>query len=173
MIECMNQRANERTDKRTNERIIVSPNERTSRRTSERSHHRTNEQRNERVNDRITERTNKRTNKRTHERTNARTHERTNARTHERTNERMSKWGDELENRPATGVQMNQSVLSYGEMDECVNKWINTCASVCLCWSLGVISYLQLLEWFQSFESIFWDESNQIVWKVTVEVETS
>lgn len=165
MIECMNQRANERTDKRTNERIIVSPNERTSRRTSERSHHRTNEQRNERVNDRITERTNKRTNKRTHERT--------NARTHERTNERMSKWGDELENRPATGVQMNQSVLSYGEMDECVNKWINTCASVCLCWSLGVISYLQLLEWFQSFESIFWDESNQIVWKVTVEVETS
>lgn len=161
MIECMNQRANERTDKRTNERIIVSPNERTSRRTSERSHHRTNEQRNERVNDRITERTNKRT------------HERTNARTHERTNERMSKWGDELENRPATGVQMNQSVLSYGEMDECVNKWINTCASVCLCWSLGVISYLQLLEWFQSFESIFWDESNQIVWKVTVEVETS
>ena len=165
MIECMNQRANERTDKRTNERIIVSPNERTSRRTSERSHHRTNEQRNERVNDRITERTNKRTNKRTHERT--------NARTNERTNERMSKWGDELENRPATGVQMNQSVLSYGEMDECVNKWINTCASVCLCWSLGVISYLQLLEWFQSFESIFWDESNQIVWKVTVEVETS
>lgn len=165
MIECMNQRANERTDKRTNERIIVSPNERTSRRTSERSHHRTNEQRNERVNDRITERTNKRTNKRTHERT--------NARTHERTNERMSKWGDELENRPATGVQMNQSVLSYGEMDECVNKWINTCASVCLCWSLGVISYLQLLEWFQSFESIFWDESNQIVWKVAVEVETS
>ena len=165
MIECMNQRANERTDKRTNERIIVSPNERTSRRTSERSHHRTNEQRNERVNDRITERTNKRTNKRTHERT--------NARTHERTNERMSKWGDELENRPATGVQMNQSVLSYGEMDECVNKWINTCASVCLCWSLGVISYLQLLEWFQSFESIFWDESNQIVWKVSVEVETS
>ena len=165
MIECMNQRANERTDKRTNERIIVSSNERTSRRTSERSHHRTNEQRNERVNDRITERTNKRTNKRTHERT--------NARTHERTNERMSKWGDELENRPATGVQMNQSVLSYGEMDECVNKWINTCASVCLCWSLGVISYLQLLEWFQSFESIFWDESNQIVWKVTVEVETS
>lgn len=165
MIECMNQRANERTDKRTNERIIVSPNERTSRRTSERSHHRTNEQRNERVNDRITERTNKRTNKRTHERT--------NARTHERTNERMSKWGDELENRPATGVQMNQSVLSYGEMDECVNKWINTCASVCLCWSLGVISYLQFLEWFQSFESIFWDESNQIVWKVTVEVETS
>ena len=165
MIECINQRANERTDKRTNERIIVSPNERTSRRTSERSHHRANEQRNERVNDRITERTNKRTNKRTHERT--------NARTHERTNERMSKWGDELENRPATGVQMNQSVLSYGKMDECVNKWINTCASVCLCWSLGVISYLQLLEWFQSFESIFWDESNQIVWKVSVEVETS
>ena len=165
MIECMNQRANERTDKRTNERIIVSPNERTSRRTSERSHHRTNEQRNERVNDRITERTNKRTNKRTHERT--------NARTHERTNERMSKWGDELENRPATGVQMNQSVLSYGKMDECVNKWINTCASVCLCWSLGVISYLQFLEWFQPFESIFWDESNQIVWKVSVEVETS
>ena len=85
----------------------------------------------------------------------------------------MSKRGNELENWPATGVQINEPISIELRGDRRVFKKINEYERECLCWSLGVISYLQLLEWFQSFESIFWDESNQIVWKVTVEVETS
>ena len=158
MIECMNQRANERTDKRTNERIIVSPNERTSRRTSERSHHRTNEQRNERVNDRITERTNKRTNKRTHERTNARTHERTNARTHERTNEQMGRWTGKSTSDGRTNEPISIELRGDGRVCKQMNKYVRECLSMLIVrchiilttsWVISIL-WKYFLGWVQS-----------------------
>ena len=146
MIECMNQRANERTDKRTNERIIVSPNERTSRRTSERSYHRTNEQ------------TNEQTNKRTNEQTNKRTHEHTNALTHERTNEQMGRWIGKSTSDGRTNEPISIEVQGDGRVCKQMNKYVRECLSMLIvrCHIILTISWVistlwkYFLGWIQS-----------------------
>ena len=165
MIECMNQRANERTDKRTNERIIVSPNERTSRRTSERSYHRANDRitertnkgtnawtivsPNERTNERTNEQTNEQTNKRTNEQTNKRTHEHTNALTHERTNEQMGRWIGKSTSDGRTNEPISIEVQGDGRVCKQMNKYVRECLSMLIvrCHIVLTISWVISILW--------------------------